>query len=351
LNAADAPIVIDSGASLLISPNRGDFVGKIEQLNLNIQGISTVTKIAGVGTVRWTFKDVFGTINIIETRAYYIPEAGVRLFSPQVNFQEQQAGSYLMTSTNTVLTTDDGCVITLGYQLGRNLPMVPPPPVCALSRINHSRVNLSFEDISSDSVACSLSLVDKENQNLSAPEKELLEEHWKKCHVDAQRLQALMREADGQPPIIATKHAGTRSCKPPLCDACCLAKASTQGSDTYKTNPNPKKIHSLVREDLKPGDRVSLDQYVSSVPGRLAHTYGKETKRDKLTGGTIFVDRATGHVFIYNQVSARAGETLIGKKKYERLALDSGVSVQTYHADNGIFATKAFRAHCDYKCQ
>jgi hypothetical protein len=256
-----------------------------------------------------------------------------------------------MTSTITVFTTDDGCVLTLGYQLGSNLPMVLPPAVCALSRVNHSRVNLSFEDISSDSVACSLSVVDKENQNISAPEKELLEDHWKKCHVDAQRLQALMRESDRQPPIIATKHAGTRSCKPPLCAACCLAKASTQGSDIYRTIPNPKKIHSLVRDDLKPGDRVSLKQYVSSVPGRLAHTYGKETKCDKLTGGTILVDHATGHVFIYNKVSALDGETLIGKKKYERLALDISVYFQAYHADNGIFATKAFRAHCDYKGQ
>jgi hypothetical protein len=212
-------------------------------------------------------------------------------------------------------------------------------------------VNLSFEDISSDSVACSLSLVDKENQNLSAPEKELLEEHCKKCHVDAHRLKALMREAADQPPIIATEHPGTRSCKPPLCAACCLAKASTQRSDTYRTIPNPKKIHSLVRDDLKSGERVSLDQYVSFVPGRLAHTYGKEKKHDTLTDGKIFVDHATGHVFIYNQVSARADETLIGKNNYERLALDSGVSVQTYHADNGIFATKAFRAHCDYKGQ
>jgi hypothetical protein len=99
-------------------------------------------------------------------------------------FQEQQAGSYLITSTNTVLTTDDGCVLTLGYQLGSNLPMVPPPAVGA--RVNHSRVNLSFEDISSDSVAWSLSMVDKEKQNLSGPEKEILEEHWKKCHVDVQ---------------------------------------------------------------------------------------------------------------------------------------------------------------------
>jgi hypothetical protein len=114
--------------------------------------------------VCWTFKDVFGTIKILETRAYFIPNASTRLFSPQVYYQEQQADSYLMTSTNTVLTTDDGCVLTLGYQLGSNMPMVLPPAVCALSRVNHSLLNMSFEDISSDSVACSFSLVDKKNQ-------------------------------------------------------------------------------------------------------------------------------------------------------------------------------------------
>jgi hypothetical protein len=160
-----------------------------------------------------------------------------------------------------------------------------------------------------------------------------------------------MREADEQPPIIATKNPGTRSCKPPVCVACCLAKSSTQGSDTYSTIPNPKKVNALVHDDLNPGDRVSLDQYVLSVPGGLAHMYGKEKKRNKLTGGTIFVDHAIGHVFIFNQVSARAGETIIGKKKYERITLNSDVYVQTYHADNGIFATKAFKAQCDYKGQ
>jgi hypothetical protein len=114
-----------------------------------------------------------------------------------------------MTSPNTVLTTADGCALTLGYQLGSNLPMVPLPAICALSRVSHSQVNLSFEDISSSSVVCSLSFVDKENQNLYASEKELLEEHLKKCHVDAQHLQSLIREAYAQPPIIATKHPGT----------------------------------------------------------------------------------------------------------------------------------------------
>jgi hypothetical protein len=125
LNVANAPIIVDSLTSLSISPHWGDFVGEIEPLNSTIQGISSVTRIKWVGTVSWTFKGVFGTIKIIETRAYYIPDAGVRLLSPQVYFQEQQAGSYLMTSTNTVLTTADGCALTLGFQLGGNLPMVP----------------------------------------------------------------------------------------------------------------------------------------------------------------------------------------------------------------------------------
>jgi hypothetical protein len=52
LNSAGAPIVVDSGASLSISPHRGDFIGCIEQLNSTIQWISTVTKIEGVDNVR-----------------------------------------------------------------------------------------------------------------------------------------------------------------------------------------------------------------------------------------------------------------------------------------------------------
>jgi hypothetical protein len=225
---------------LSITPHKGDFIGKIEQLDTTIQGISSVTKIQGVGTVRWHLKDIFGTIKIIDTRAYYIPDAGVRLFSPQVYFQEQQADPYSMTSTGTVITTADGCKLTFEYQLGINLPMIPPPNMCTLSRVNQSQVNLSFEDISADSVSCSLSLVDQENQNLSAAENELLEEHWKKCHVDAQHLQALMREDDGQAPIIPTKHLGTRSCKALLCAACCLAKASMLNS----RSPNCARAHT-----------------------------------------------------------------------------------------------------------
>jgi hypothetical protein len=60
---------------------------------------------------------------------------------------------------------------------------------------------------------------------------------------------------------------------------------------------------SPKRDHLRPGQMVSLDQYMGSTPGRLPHTKGKELQKDKYTGGTIFVDHASGFVFIRNQVS------------------------------------------------
>jgi hypothetical protein len=263
---------------LSISPHRGDFVGEIVQLNSTIQGISTVTKIEGVGTVRWTFKDVFGTFKIIETRVYYIPDAGVCLFSPQVYFQEQHASSYSMTPTNTVLTTYDGCALTLGYQLDSNMPMVPPPSVCVLSRVDHSRVNLSLRIFrltrSPAPFRWSIRRIKiyplrKRNSSRSIGRSVMWTPNaYKRLCIKLN---------------VSTKHPGTRSCKPPRCAVCCLAKALIQGSDTYSTILTPKKVNALVREDLKPGDRVSLDQYVMSFPGRLAAGRARMAKRKSAT--------------------------------------------------------------------
>jgi len=36
-----------------------------------------------------------------------------------------------------------------------------------------------------------------------------------------------------------------------------------------------------------------MDQFISTVPGRLAHTNGKELKREKYVEGKIFVDRCS----------------------------------------------------------
>ena len=96
----------------------------------------------------------------------------------------------------------------------------------------------------------------------------------------------------------------------------------------------PNKDLLLKTDHLRPGDCISLDQYQSSIPGRLEHTYEKEKKEEKYTGGTIFVDHASGLMYLRHQVSLRVGETLKAKFAFEQMARDFSISIKKYHADN-----------------
>jgi hypothetical protein len=98
---------------------------------------------------------------------------------------------------------------------------------------------------------------------------------------------------------------------------------------------------------LQPGECISIDQYISAQPGRLPHTKGKESKSDQYNGGTLFVDHASGYIFLRNQVSLTAGETLRAKKSFEQFASSVGVSLQRFHADNVPFNSKEFRRNLE----
>ena len=50
------------------------------------------TKVVGIGTAERTICDMLGCIQKLCTEAYYVPDATIHLFSPQTDFQEQQAG-------------------------------------------------------------------------------------------------------------------------------------------------------------------------------------------------------------------------------------------------------------------
>ena len=82
----------------------------------------------------------------------------------------------------------------------------------------------------------------------------------------------------------------------------------------------------LKRGHTQPGDCVSADHYISAVPGRLFHTFGRE--RGGFQAGTLFVDHASGKVFNYCQHSTTATETVQSKHKLEHLARDEGFRVK-----------------------
>ncbi len=84
-----------------------------------------------------------------------------------------------------------------------------------------------------------------------------------------------------------------------------------------------------------------MDQYVVPVKGRTLTNSSRPN--EKYSGGTIFVDHASGRIFLHNQISLRSGETLIGKRLVEREAHLSGRRLTSFHADNGVFTSQEFR--------
>jgi hypothetical protein len=95
---------------------------------------------------------------------------------------------------------------------------------------------------------------------------------------------------------------------------------------------------------MQPGAKVSIDQYISGLPGRLNHTRWKEDKKTQYNGGTIFVDHCSGYIHYKNQVSLRIGETLKGKHNSECFAKQFNVKIKHYHSDNAPFGVNAFKA-------
>jgi hypothetical protein len=76
-------LIIDSGASVCITPHRSDFIS-YQKNNMKIKDISSSNIVAGEGLLRWNIADVAGRTVTLELPGYHVPGTEVRLLSPQV---------------------------------------------------------------------------------------------------------------------------------------------------------------------------------------------------------------------------------------------------------------------------
>ena len=154
-------VIIDSGASLAISPCETDFIGTIKQLKLELGGMADGMAITGKGEVEWTFSTGGGKNVTIRTLCYLVPASEARLLSPQRLFNRSKGvtGRFVVEQDHCTLEFDRISPISIDYNSSNWLPT-------ATSR----NPNLQ----SSPSV--NLSVTSDENQNLSPAKKRLL--HW-----------------------------------------------------------------------------------------------------------------------------------------------------------------------------
>ena len=73
----------------------------------------------------------------------------------------------------------------------------------------------------------------------------------------------------------------------------------------------------MARDKYQVGELVSTDYFEVGLPGQLLERYICECKKYLYHGGTVFNDAASGIIWVENQVPLGAGETVLGKKKFE----------------------------------
>ncbi|KAG7361170.1 hypothetical protein IV203_036270 [Nitzschia inconspicua] len=170
------PVVVDTGASVNLTPFASDFVGPIQPPDLkSLQGLGSSSDVVGQGLVEWQIRDVFGNVKTIRTKAYLVPSAPVRLMSPQTYFREGEAGELRVDHLKAELTLHDGSVLTFPFAENMLPYMLPDwQPVVGVTLQDHS--------VLCDQPLIHMSVADETNQNLTSAQKELLKWHWKLGH-------------------------------------------------------------------------------------------------------------------------------------------------------------------------
>jgi hypothetical protein len=120
--AINSSLVIDSGASVCISPHKSDVI-TYNKSKMKIKDLSSSNHVAGEGMAGWYMKDVNDSPIQVKLMGYHMPKAEVRLLSHQVLIKTV-GGQSLQTNKGIDITLDNGVNLFAHYCLHSNLPLI-----------------------------------------------------------------------------------------------------------------------------------------------------------------------------------------------------------------------------------
>jgi hypothetical protein len=326
------PVIFDTGASLGITFNKMDFDGPLTKPegDLRFGGMAKGLKIEGIGPVTWTFRNGNHEEVQIRSNCYYVPNAKVRLLSPQRLFNRERGvgGKFEGDESAFKLVFHNGPTLTVDYDEHNHLP------------IGYAIVGNQIPPIVNPQA--NVLILDDANQNLTAGQKLLLQWHYRFGHLNLRRVQSILCVF----PFSAVKYSSASKCDISnlKCAICQYAKAHRRATHGTRTTVNPDRDGSLTAENLNPGKRVSVDHFECRQLGRTFDSYGKASS-EQYKGGCIFVDHGSGYLHVEHQLGFSAIETIRAKQNFEKRALDCGVVIQSYLTDSRAFKANAFVDH------
>jgi hypothetical protein len=353
------PLIMDTGASCCVSPCKEDFI-EYHESKVRITDLSATNRVAGEGLIRWKVLDSSGNVQIIEVKGYHVPNASVRLLSPQsiIQLDKSETTWAKQTLTDFRLILRDGTTLIAPY--GRaNLPVLP-----LFTEGESNLWTFCFSFNAADRNLWKRNVLDEMNQNLSLAQKELLLWHQRLSHAGLTSVHNLCRvkrtpKLDSEEALVpllttttlpCTFNVPGSSCDGLLCAACAVSKATRRNPGIRPAKSSPQ-FGSLRPPDIKPGDCISCDHYGSPIKGRVVSSSGHTSTTHGYEGGCIFVDNASGWIYHRPQKSLAASDTIRSKLLLEREAADVGNRIKAIHTDNGVFNSKEFREHCSNRKQ
>ena len=332
--------VVDSGASFTAIHNHTLVVpNTMQKLSepIELDGIAGGCFVEYKCTIQFECVDKYGDPFTRQTVAYYHPELPCTLLSPQSFLQDLYHQKIYSDGTHSSV---EDCFTLYRNRVewhsdGKHLLDIPYDS-SFLPRLQ------LFPSGKSESVlkAFHATVLSKSNKNLSPLKKIWLRLHNILGHPSFSLVQQLAVAG-----WFDTKALGLSQLPPseaPMCEACKYGK-QTRRPDGATTVAKVKEKEGALKHGLtEPGQRIFSDQLVSVHRGRLFHTAGTEREDSQFCGATVFVDAASGYIFAEPQVTLNASDTINAKHKFERHAMELGVTVESYHTDNGIYKSKAF---------
>ena len=337
-------VIWDSGASMCISGDKQEFIGKIKPLNnAVVKGIVSGLKIEGIGRVRWSVLDTEGKLWHLMLPAYYVPKTWQRLLCTSVFCKEYPK--------NTISIEGDTWVVENNQddQSQSSIDVYINP-------FNNLPTSTCFQDNAVKQIAVNfsqyISATHKNNFNLSEPHKERLCWHYQLGHIGTKTVQFIL-----QTRVLASsdrqKRLHTRAANIPLHD---IPKCGSWMFSKQSCKWVPGKVSKVVKDregilsadKLHPGQQVFIDHFICSTRGRRIKGYGikSRSKVNSYCGGCIFVNASTGYMHAKCQQSTSSHYTLEGVNNFEKIAYNNGIIIQEYQSDNGVaFTSKEFRAH------
>ncbi|GAX15565.1 hypothetical protein FisN_3Hu032 [Fistulifera solaris] len=353
-----APVGIDNRCTACISHDIRDFEDPPIPTKRHIKGFGG-TRIDNVrmGTLRWKIEDDSGMLHtFLIPNSYYVPQGGVRLFSPQ-HWAKSQKDTKPRAGTGET-TTHDTC--TLFWDQRRYKKTVPldhrtnVATFCLASGYSQYHAFCAEADIDDDDDVLEPMCYEATASDMS-PTGDTSTADPSRHDIDAP---AVTNSDDfnfdvySNGPTSIDDIADNDEDKPDNVSAEFLRYHLRFG------HCSPKKLQLMATLGIIPRRLAkcpvpicsAFDQLISRTPGLIAQMAGFLT-RERYTAATVFVDQYSSLSYVHLQKSTSAYETLQAKEAFERYAKQRGVTIKHYHADNGTFAAQDWVRDCYSKQQ